>query len=153
MLHPGQILSEVKAGAAELGALDALVNLLRRSGARYIIACEGGRLAEAPLLCSNTEKEYAMYERNLNTVQVGRILAAGYHMWLYLPATLTLLKAKLFDMHAGHARGAVFHIGSPAKPVSAAWQPAKAGKEGAHGAAVHEQYAATAHSQLGEYKL
>jgi hypothetical protein len=32
--QPGPLLNEVKSGAAELGALDALVGLLKRAGAR-----------------------------------------------------------------------------------------------------------------------
>lgn len=38
--------------------------------ARYLVLCDGGQLSPPPALCPSTEAEYAMYERDLGTMQV-----------------------------------------------------------------------------------
>lgn len=61
------LLREAKTTAAEAGAVAALVELLRRTASKYLVALEGGVLLPPPLISTLSEGEYSMYERDMNS--------------------------------------------------------------------------------------
>ncbi|WIA12059.1 hypothetical protein OEZ85_012136 [Tetradesmus obliquus] len=64
-----QLLSEVKATAAAVGAIGVLIDLLRSAATKFLLLEDGGCLPPLPVLTHLVDKEYKIYEREINNAE------------------------------------------------------------------------------------